>query len=459
MDQVSQAASGHDAYSFHAPVAHPLKEGGRPPSRIGKLLNRSASMQPTHFFHFPLPNLPDHIREETFDDRVNDIKVRYYISRAPIERGVYTSCAGMKEGITLTPERIAQLHARGISYACLRLMNPGAHRNFMNTYNRYVDFWFLDPESPVHKIFSGVKKFAGGHSTGGLGVLRLAVGPDTSAQMKEHYAQIHADAPFLDTASTSRHDPWWRQIIFTGYSLIGGDSVPEKTYGGNFYLLFSAIKNGKVSLPEGATSALYHATRETMRIMKSVNKHDAQNEKPRIHDSCFQMPTYAQILEIRADARQRIAQLETHGAPQDMAPIHIYADPNDPYSSYKAAAYFKDLTQATLTTANGIHNSHNQDDAAFLRFIEEMEAELPPWPQPETEAAIVSTPPQEQEKGWYVLPPLQRVISYSRERSASLLNTAASLFKNAFGRSVGNAEVRGEPERRAVDTGNALRLE
>ncbi len=454
MDQASTVTSGQDTYSFQTLVTHPLKEGGAPPSRLSKILKRSAARQPTQFFHFPLTDLPSHVKEETFDDKVNDIPVRYYVSRAPVERGVYVPCAGMKEGITLSAKRIEQLHERGISYACLRLMNPGNHRNFMPTYDRYVKFWLLDPESPVHKLFPNLKKFAGGHSTGGLEVLSVATDPATAETMKM-FTQIHTDASFLDTSNASRHDKWWRRLGFTAYAHWCGDTVPEKTYIGNFYLIYSALLNGKLSLPETGISTLKYAVTETRRVMEVARREGTK--RPRALEACFQMPTYPQILEIRDVARRHITRLEATGTPESTAPIYMYADPNDPYSSYRAAQHFSRLVGATLVPSGGLHNNLNDDDEAFARFLDTIETDLPPWPEPEIVGENLPEPVQE--KGWHILPPLSSIISASRERGASLLNTAASFLKNAFGRGVRNAEVRGEPERRAVDTGNALRLE
>lgn len=459
MDKASTTSSGQDTYSFQSLVAHPLKEGGHEPSFLSRMLKRSAAFQPTQFFHFPLTDLPDHVTEETFEDKVNNIPVRYYISRAPVERGVYASCAGMKEGITLNAKRIEQLHERGVSYACLRLMNPGEHRNFMPTYNRYAEYWFIDPESPVHKLFPNLKKFAGGHSTGGFEVLRLKNDPETREQMAV-YAQVHGDASFLDTPKSSRHDPWWRQAGFTGYVLICGDKVPEKTYIGNFYLVYSALMNGKLSIPEAGTNALYFAAKETWRIMEKVKKNVLNAPLQRsLSEACFQMPTYPQILEIRDQARRHVDKITKQGIPIRSEGVYIYSDPNDPYSSHLAMEHYASLTGATLIPSKGLHNNLNDDDEAFTRFLETIEADLPPWPEPEVSTEIVVTPQPAQEKGWHILPPLASIIDASRQRGASLLNTATSLFKNAFGRSVGNTEVRGQPERRPVDTGNALRLE
>lgn len=459
MDQSLSAASGQDRTGFTSFAPRRTSSEAARPSTLSTLFGRAYGDRPyqqPRFFNVPSDDIPPTVKGEVYHDPLYDMEFEYYISRAPIERGVVVACTGLKEGVTLT-DRVQALHDQGLSYICMRLMNPGQHRGFMPYYNHYINFFFLSPESPVHTEFpAGLKKFAQGHSTGGLGVLSLATRMETHKAMKDMYTQIHVDAPFLDTPHASVHDPLYQQIAFRAYAAWCGDNIPERTAGGIFYLIMEDITSGKISIDGNAIDKLTYAVRQTASRVFQQRWHGAPPEKRNGVDAKFRLPTYAQMLEIRQHARALTHYMNTNGAPVDGCPVHVYADPRDPYSSYPAIENYCRFTEATLHTSKGMHRNLNRDDEAFKIMTEVIESDLPAWPAPDRHTQPEKLPEPAQEKGWYALPPLHTILSASRERGASLLNATTGFFKNAFGRSVGNTEVRREPERRPVDTGHTF---
>jgi hypothetical protein len=466
MDQHAPAVSAPTRTPLE-PRCHRLKDDlGEAASLAEKLLRAfsgTARTKPRAFFHFSPTDLAPHIQEHSFPDTENDVPVYCYVSRAPVERGVVVACTGKKEFISLSNQRIEALHAQGLSYICLELPNVGEDRHMMPLYERYERFFFLHPNSPVHTLFpASLKKFIEAHSTGGQGVLKMATHPDTSDQIASMYCQLHADAPFLDSPKASLRDPWYRRHAFTIYAKISGDQLPERTWIGNFYMVLEDFRTGKIVIPENAVNLLSAAVKEThnkMRILRECGNpwaEDAMGMEGR-----FRLPTYAQIIEIRDRGREHIRYIEKNGIPERHIPMTLYADPRDQFSSYVMDRHFCDLTGATLIDSNGLHNPFNADDAVFARFSETMEAELPPWPAPDIVPDILTEqlpPPAAEKTGWLALPPLQAVISFSREGPARLLNSATSLLQRTFGRGVGNAEMRRETESSPVHTSHALRL-
>lgn len=450
------AAPAGTSISFIETTRHSLKAQGQTASSfVGKLtqtFHRNVHRIPEAFFHYPpITKLPPSVQEKSFRDKKRDIDVFYYVSRAPVERGVLAFCSGFKEAIPLSNDRIEALNKQGISIISLRLPNVGKFGNFMEIYEEYERFWFLDPESPVHQMFGHLPdKFAAGHSTGGGGVIKIATHPDTAEDMKQFRA-IFADAPYVDSPSSSEQDPWWRKHLFTAYALACGDKLPEETVFGTFYLVLGDINTGKMKVPQEAANRLTFAIQKTIEKLKILQEGgdpwgEEIPEEAKGLKCEHRLPTYEQILEIRQAGREHLAFLRKNGVP-DHAPIYIYADPIDHFSSYRSDLVWKDLIGATLIESTGLHNTLNKDENSFKHFSETMERDLPPWPLPKITVTYVNfgngvvellrtpEPPPVQEKGrWYKLPPLKTAIGLS-QAPVRLWSSATDIFHRAFGRS------------------------
>lgn len=391
------------------------------------VFRKSAQRIPEAFFHYPLLDIPTGIEEKSFKDPDHDVDIHYYVSKAKVERGVVVACTGLKEPISLSKERIQQLNDQGLSYICLRLPNSGTDSNIIELYEAYQKFFYLDPRSPVHQLFPDVVKFVEAHSTGGQGAIILATHPETAEGMKQ-YTKIYADAPFLDTPFSSEFDPVWQQWGYNIYANIAGDRLPENEPFGAFYLVLGDIKKGKIKVPADATNELMFAAQETKRRLDIIKKGGNAWEKEiegeaKGLESRHRLPTSNQSLELRARPREHKRFLEKNGVPEH-APIVIYADPKDDFSSFLAAEYWANLIGAKLEPSTGIHNQLNKDDKAFAHFLGDMEQYLPAWPEPEVEAEITPEEKPEEAKGWH-----HTIYNFSVNAPAQIFARAASIFK------------------------------
>lgn len=431
MSQEPMATPTAPSVSFRQITRHMLKMQAETNESLQRGLlgafRKSVRQVPEAFFHYPVLDLPEGAEEKSFHDPDHDVPIHYYVSRAKIQRGVVVACTGLKEPLSLSKERIQDLHDQGLSYICLRLPNSGTDNNILKLYESYQKYFYLDPRSPVHQMFPDTVKIIQAHSTGGQGAIVLATDPATSEDMKQ-YKAVFADAPFMDTPNSSQHDHPIAQLGFYLYAKLCGDKLPENVTFGALYLILGDIRKGKIKVPENAANKLTFAVEETIRRLDIINKGGEAWEKEiegeaRGLKSHHRLPTFAQMLELRDRPRQHKEFLIKNGVP-DYIPITIYADQNDDFSSFKASQSWAELIGATLIESTGIHNQFNKDDAAFAHFLGNMEQYLPAWPEPTLEENIANEAQAEEEKGWHTT-----LINFSLNAPAQLFARAASLFK------------------------------
>lgn len=466
MEQKSQAISASAPLPLREIIRHSLKHyDDKGLDSLKQKLLDSARLRfpvPKEFFHFKPLGLPANIEEKTFQDPVHDVPVYYYVARAPIERGVVVAITGLKEEISLSPERIKELNDQGLSYICLRLPNADKQNGIMPLYERYIKFWLLDPESPVHQMFPHLRKVIEAHSTGALIAMMLATHEDTREEIAENYDALYADAPFTDNPNASELDNAVSREVFTQYATIHHNDLVEQTILGNYYMIDGDVEEGKLIVPEEALNEFTYKvglTAQKMMTLWTGGKPWEQDANGL--DGGLRLPTYGQILEIRSWGRAHRHYLEENGYIAHL-PITIFAHERDRFSSYKATAHWATLLGADLVSSKGFHNPLNKDDKAFATLQDSVEQYLPLWPAPNLTieknmsgwvsplvsasnvtlpqeyltAAITPAPlpaPVKTGNGWHIMPPIRDFVRFSKESPARIFNSAASLIQRTFG--------------------------
>lgn len=417
---------------------------------------------PKEFTHIKVSDLPAYIQEGSFIDPDYGTPIRFRYMVPPVIRGtVLTSITGLKENITLSNERIQSLYEQGVPYICLELPNAGKYTNIMPLYEKYVKFFLLHQDSPVHQLFPNIDKEIQAHSTGGLLALKIAL-KDEPAEIQKHYKALYCDAPFTDNPNSSEQDHWIPREIFTAYANFHKDRLVEDTFFGNFYMIDGDVESGKIIIPEHAVSELtFKVGLTAQKMMKVFMGQQPWEQDAGGLEGRYRLPSYGQILEIREVGRALKQYLRDNPeAAQNHLPIIIYSHDRDRFSSHKSTSYIADLIGAKLIASKGYHNNINNDDSSFGHMQDNIELGLHEWPVPEL--VVENRPPAWPLpkvfadsvifQGEYLVPekieqtpahnkrwtdrfPLPRVFRFPVETPVRLFNTAANFLQQTFSHS------------------------
>ncbi len=435
---------------------------------------RAKDYIPTRIYPHAEPDvLPD--RLERVYMKVRGVNIECRIMRAEKERGVLAAVSGFKSPNPLRPETVEEYNRQGISVIWMALPNPGMGRGFMPFFKRCVDQFILDKTSPLYTQFDpSLKRFAHGHSTGGFLVTRLLLGKKTGAFMNDHFAAATMDAPFFDTANASLDDNFISRHVFTAYALMHHKSLPQNTLMGRIFLHHDHLNRvllKRAPLPDakriehiGWRSALILrasvlAVKELLPGQEKKNFFEASADNNRE----FIVPTYGQMLEIRAHGRQFYKKCRQHDVRAGI-PVLMLGGKGDAASStlqiMKTAAHIG----AEFYQANAGHATIDTDKDAKAAALAFVEARLPAWPEPAVEIMEEIAPAPVQRWPDYIRAKFSLAGAglfgrFAAQRSAGFLNTLTGGFQRALGRSVADTEVRAEAEGSALNARNAYTLQ
>ncbi len=405
------------------------------------------------------------------------VPINFYVAHADKAWGVVAASSGIKSPYAMGAETIDAFLKNGLSVIWAELPNPGHKPLSMTCLQATIDHFFLHPDSPVHQIFnSDMVKFAQGHSTGGQLLMGALNDPDKRARLYDLYRFFILDAPFFDTANASVEniraakslkDKFIAKASHYTFSLYADwcrNCAPQKTFWGRIFLNYGMeLYNRKqghmgapclVTLPREAVTALRIAVQTVKELIRHVDFLLPKDHAMADRGITYMEPFYGQILQLQAAGRKVVASAQPFDE-HAQSRILMIAGAHDPFSCPKTTAYLAQKIGADFIRADAAHNTLDQDNSVRAHVLSMCEEHKPILVEPEIDAPPAL--PQSAEREPF-LPRILRGFGVPFERGARALNSATGLFQNLFRRRVGNPEMGGETEGRAVDTGHALRL-
>lgn len=357
----------------------------------------------------------------------DDLNLPYFFSRAPNEKAVIVGCTGLNTHVLLRPQQVRQLNDKGISVIWLGLPPIDHDRPFMDDYRRMAELFFSHSRSPARVLFpDDIQRHVLTHSTGGQLYLSLKQDPDTHIRLQSFYTSETHIAPYLDSSNASRqHSPRINQWAFAAYSRLNLHRRPSETLLGRAYLAAKTLGEHYAKMPLEIT------------------------------------PTYAHIRQVQQAGRS----LTDTFNPQSIGntPCRFILGERDPFACPKTGAMFAGRLGAEVSMVKGAgHNPLDHAADLFDEYVEKIsvqaqtyleqrrqrEAPSPFWQGLEGSLSIDSA--------IGIWGRLSYRAGFALKSCARLLNTAAGFFESLFGRRVGDAEVRREPERNTLNGGDAF---
>lgn len=404
---------------------------------------------------------------------VDNIAVPYYIAHAQNPRLFVIALSGFKAQHAITQQEAKIYNLKDTSVMWVNLLRPDANNNtYMDFYHKLIDNLLLSDNSPIKDNFApGLPGIIRAHSTGAQIVFDLATHVNTADQIAKRYKSIALEGTFFDNANASRQDTFAREKTFTVFANMFKHSMAHETTCGSYYLvqeLIEAYHAKKQKWPD--SSLVYHAMPY---ISHEAAKHlsvavETMRYRLGIKDSLFAkaikrtnselLPTFKEILEIRTPGR-RISDEVTGNAPNRVKPsieMVLYMGSKDKYACNKQALINAQAVGVEHMTVDSAHTPLRDSKAATRDHLRRIE----PYMLPKIEPLLVQEPQTEEaaEAASTYWPPM-RLPVWLGQRGAGFLNTLASRFQRALGRGIADAEVRGEPERRTLNAGNAHTLQ
>jgi hypothetical protein len=292
---------------------------------------------------------------------------------------------------------------------------------------RVAGAFFTSKHSPANQLFPhDLQRHAITHSTGGQ--LFWTLKQNEAMQDKLHRlfsSEIHI-APYLDSANASRrHSSFFNRLAFDMYSRRHHERKPAETLLGRVYLKLKALGE--------------HFT-----------------ERP-----CDLSPTYGQILQVQRAGRNLTDTFNPQAC--RCTPCDIVLGDRDPFACHKTGAEFAARVGAQLhVVKGGGHSPLNTAPDILDLLVNRIAAQTRPYV--DTRAQKENPAPVWMglegsvnfESALGFMDRLSYRAGIALERCARFLDTAASFLEGFFRGGVGNAEVRREPERYALNSGYAF---
>lgn len=389
-------------------------------------------LQDTSFLAKGDPNarhFPDTLKMKRGQFQHGEESLPYFYSRAKREKAVVVGCSGLNTHVLLGHNEVCKLNDAGISVIWLALP-PARHKQgaFMDGYIDMAKEFFTGRHSPARFLFpNDTPRHVMTHSTGGLLYWTIKQTPEISRKLQSTYSSETHIAPYLDSANASRHhSPTIRRKAFEIYSKLHANDTPLETLLGRAYL---AIK----ALGESFTSS-----------------------SPDIS------PTFGQIRQVQAAGRRLTDTFNPESCGR--TPCTVILGERDPFACAKTSKDFASLIGAKLhLVAEGGHAPLHHAPEIFDNVVHDIVQHADRYyadrcvkaePSPFWKGIENSLDLEFSAKDW-----LSYGAGIALQRGTRLLDTTTGLFQRLLGRGVGDAEVRREPERLTLNSGDAFGFE
>lgn len=396
----------------------------------------------------------------------SDMPIRFHVWNATNPRAVLACSSGFKYPSAIRAGVLNEALERGYSVINMELPNPGTSLDFLSLYEEITDFFFLNQDSPVFtEMPKDLPRIMWGHSTGGLMVSEKLY----DLKRAENIADIHDiavnDASFFDCTNASIFDARIKQILFNYHARKNINATAVQTIAGAFHTAADRInlllklhgvdaetRLQGIGIETAKWATMIHEA-INLRFERPFETDDAYYQRI-MRDGALATPTFGQILELQGRGRAFVQQTTDNPRPAPI-PTYFVSGKWDRSASPKAIDVVATNFCAKHFSAAGGHAPTDDDRVTRKKLFDELDAALPK-PVPSRLTTIVTTGI---DWGRHLPDQLRATLSsLTHQRSASNLNTTAGLLEGPLGGSVGDTEVRAEPESRAVNGRDALRL-
>lgn len=397
----------------------------------------------------------------------NQMPIRFHVWNAPNPRAVLACSSGFKYPSAIRSGVLNEALERGYSVINMELPNPGTSLDFLDLYEDITDFFFLNENSPIFtEMPAHLPRIIWGHSTGGLMVSEKLYDPIRGAEIADAHAVAVNDAGFFDCTNASMFDKPINQILFHRHARKNIHATPVQTIAGAFYtasdrinllLNLRGIEGSTYAEKLGLSAAKWAAMiQETinLRFERPFETDDAYYQRV-MKNGALATPTFGQILELQ-ERGQTLVRQSTEEPRHTPIPTFYVSGKWDQSASPKAIEAISTNFCAKHFSAAGGHAPTDDDAITRATLFDAIDDALPKPVHSRLTSIVVTGI----EWGRHIIPGQLRTAlgGLTHQSGTRALDTTAGLLKGPLGGGVGNAEVGGQAESRAVNGSHALRL-
>ena len=373
----------------------------------------------------PCDKFPDLPNDQKGSFHFNNLITSYYHSPARNQVGVVVGVSGLNSHMFMDPDEIKKLNRNGLSV--IWIANPlpdDDNLNFLKDNTVLIREFLTNPNSPVFRLYGhDAQRFLFTHSTGSQITLSLMHERETRSKFKQHYSGAVHMAPYFDSAHASVAYPEWMQKKFAEFCADNHNKRSQETLYGSLYLKFFA--SGE------------HYT-------------NSANENARIG------PTMGQIAVAQAGGR-RLQEIFDERVLNIFPNIFVIGSKDNFACPLAAIRTLLKAGGEMIVVKDKGHDPVEGNLKLCNYLIERAHKEINLTK--EARSAFQIAPSQ---NIYAVKEPLPIDLGdrarLALQSSARLFNAGAGFAQGLLARGIGNAEVRGQAEGRALNGGNALSL-